>query len=67
MAKYLFDFNLQAWIRFLEIEADSYEEAVNKLLKKDVSELIELGSVQDSDLNDIDVEVLEADYKEGGE
>lgn len=63
MAKYSFDFNLQAWVRFLEIEADSYEEAVNKLLKKDVSELIELGSVQDSDLDDIDVEILEADYK----
>ena len=63
MAKYSFDFNLQAWVRFLEIEADSYEEAVNKLLKKDVSELIELGSVQDSDLDNIDVEILEADYK----
>ncbi len=63
MAKYSFDFNLQAWIRFLEIEADSYEEAVNKLLKKDVSELIELGSVHDSDLDTIDVEILEADYK----
>jgi hypothetical protein len=63
MAKYSFDFNLQAWIRFLEIEADSYEEAVNKLLKKDVSELIELGSVHDSDLDNIDVEILEADYK----
>lgn len=63
MAKYSFDFNLQAWVRFVEIEADSYEEAVNKLLRKDVSELIELGSIQDSDLNDIDVEILEADYK----
>lgn len=63
MAKYSFDFNLQAWVRFLEIEADSYEEAVNKLLRKDVSELIELGSIQDSDLDSIDVEILEADYK----
>lgn len=63
MAKYSFDFNLQAWVRFLEIEADSYEEAVNKLLKKDVSELIELGHVHDSDLDHIDVEILEADYK----
>ena len=63
MAKYSFDFNLQAWIRFLEIEADSYEEAVEKLLKKDISELIELGAVHDSDLDNIDVEILEADYK----
>jgi hypothetical protein len=63
MAKYSFDFNLQAWVRFLEIEADSYEEAVEKLLKKDVSELIELGVVHDSDLDNIDVEILEADYK----
>jgi hypothetical protein len=63
MAKYSFDFNLQAWVRFLEIEADNYEEAVEKLLKKDVSELIELGIVHDSDLDNIDVEILEADYK----
>lgn len=63
MAKYSFDFNLQAWVRFLEIEADSYEEAMEKLLKKDVSELIELGAVHDSDLDNIDVEILEADYK----
>ena len=63
MAKYSFDFNLQAWVRFLEIEADNYEEAIEKLLKKDVSELIELGVVHDSDLDNIDVEILEADYK----
>lgn len=56
MPKYIFDFNLEAWVRGVEIEADNHDEAINKLLKKDVSELIELGYVHDSDLSDIDYE-----------
>lgn len=56
MPKYIFDFNLEAWVRGVEIEADNYDEAINKLLKKDVSELIDLGYVHDSDLSDIDYE-----------
>ena len=63
MAKYSFDFNLQAWMRNVEIEADSYEEAESKLYKMTAEELIEAGYIQTSDLEDVEVELLEADYK----
>lgn len=63
MAKYSFDFNLEAWIQDVEIEADSYEEAENKLYKMTVEELIEAGYIHTSDLDNVDVEILEADYK----
>ena len=63
MAKYSFDFNLEAWIQDVEIEADSYEEAERKLYKMTVEELIEAGYIHTSDLDDVDVEILEADYK----
>lgn len=63
MAKYSFDFNLEAWIQGVEIEADSYEEAESKLYKMTVEELIEAGYIHTSDLDDVDVEILEADYK----
>ena len=63
MAKYSFDFNLEAWIQGVEIEADSYEEAESKLYKMTVEELIEAGYIHTSDVEDVDVEILEADYK----
>ena len=63
MAKYSFDFNLQAWIQGVEIEADSYEEAESKLYRMTVEELIEAGYIHTSDVEDVDVEILEADYK----
>ena len=63
MAKYSFDFNLQAWIQDVEIEADSYEEAESKLYRMTVEELIEAGYIHTSDVEDVDVEILEADYK----
>ena len=54
MAKYSFDFNLEAWIQDVEIEADSYKEAENKLYKMTVEELIEAGYIHTSDLDDVD-------------
>lgn len=63
MAKYSFDFNLEAWIQGVEIDADSYEEAESKLYKMTVEELIEAGYIHTSDVEDVDVEILEADYK----
>lgn len=63
MAKFKFDFNLEAWIQGVEIEAESYEEAERKLYRMTVEELVEAGYIHDSDLDDVDVEILEADYK----
>ena len=63
MARYSFDFNLEAWIQYVEIEADSYEEAESKLCKMTVEELIKTGYINNSDLFDISAEILVADYK----
>lgn len=61
--KVKFDFNLQAWIQDVEIEADSIEEAEEKLYKMTVQELIEAGYIHTSDLYDVEGEIVEQDYK----
>ena len=61
--KVKFNFNLEAWIQDVEIEADSMEEAENKLYGKTVQELIEAGYVHTSDLDDVEGEIVEQDYK----
>ena len=61
--KVKFDFNLQAWIQGIEIEADSVEEAENKLYRMTVEELIEAGYIHTSDLSDVESEIVEQDYK----
>jgi hypothetical protein len=61
--KVKFDFNLQAWIQDVEIEADSIEEAENKLYGMTVQELIEAGYIHTSDLYDVEGEIVEQDYK----
>ena len=53
--KVKFNFNLKAWIQDVEIEADSIEEAENKLYRMDVQELIEAGYINTSDLDDVEV------------
>jgi hypothetical protein len=60
--KVKFNFNLQAWIQDVEIEADSMEEAENKLYGMTVEELIEAGYVHTSDLDDVEGEIVEQDY-----
>ena len=39
--KVLFDFNLNAWIKGIEIDADSYEDALAKLHGMPFEELVE--------------------------
>lgn len=67
MPKYTFDFNLQAWIQNLEIEADSYEDAVQKLNTMDIDDLISDGYVKRYDIDDVDCESDEDDYEEEDE
>lgn len=57
MPKYTFDFNLSAWIRDLEIEADSLEEAKEKFFDKSVSDLIDEGYVKDHSITDLDIDI----------
>ena len=61
--KVKFNFNLEAWIQDVEIEADSIEEAENKLYRMTVEELIEAGYIHTSDLDDVESEIVEQDYK----
>ena len=65
--KVKFNFNLNAWIQDVEIEADSFEEAENKLYRMDVQELIEAGYINTSDLDDVEGEVIEEDELEAEE
>ena len=56
MPTYTFDFNLSAWIRGLEIEADSEEEAREKLYSMRVGNIIDEGYCSNFDITDVDVE-----------
>lgn len=47
MAKYLMDFQLSAWIKFLEIEADSADDAKLKLQSMPIKDIIEKGDIRD--------------------
>lgn len=67
MPTYTFDFNLQAWIQNVEIEAENYEEAVQKLNTMDIDDLISEGYVKRYDIDDVDCESDEDDYEEEDE
>ena len=57
------NFNLEAWVKSLNIEATSREDAIKKLRNMTLAEIIEEGAVVDSNLKitDIDIEVQEYD------
>lgn len=61
--KVLFDFNLNAWIKGVEVDADSYEEAVAKLHGMSFEELVELGYSKEFKLDDVDGYVVEKTVK----
>ena len=60
-----FDFNLEAWVRSLKIEANSEEEAYDKLMQMSLEEMINEseGFYVDSEmeLTNIDSEIVEYD------
>lgn len=61
--KVLFDFNLSAWIKGVEIEATSYEDALAELHSMTFEELVEAGYSKDFRLNDIDGSIIERTVK----
>lgn len=61
--KVLFDFNLNAWIKGVEIEADSYEDALAELHSMTFEELVEAGYEKDFKLDDIDGSIIERNVK----
>jgi hypothetical protein len=61
--KFRFNFNLEVWVDGIEIEAKSEEEAIEQLYKMSVKEYLEEGYDRDSDISDIDSEVIEKSIK----
>lgn len=57
------NFNLEAWIKSLNIEATSEEDAIKKLMSMTLAEIIEEGAVVDSAMKftEIETEVREYD------
>ena len=61
--KVLFDFNLNAWIKGVEIEAESYEDALAELYHMSFEDLIEAGYEKDFKLDDVDGSIIERNVK----
>lgn len=61
--KVVFDFNLSAWIKGVEVEAASYEEALSKLHQMTFDELIETGFSKDFTIEDVDGSIMERTVK----
>ena len=59
MKVFTFDFDLDAWIQDIEIEAEDYDEAKEKLLQMSVEELIENGYIKDYDISNLDYEKID--------
>jgi hypothetical protein len=61
--KVVLDFNLNAWIKGVEVEATSYEDAVAKLYQMTFDELIETGFSKDFTISDVAGQVVEKQVK----
>lgn len=60
--KFKFNFSLDIWITDLEIEADSLDEAKEKLYQMSDEEKLEEGNDKESDITNLDYEVIEKTY-----
>jgi hypothetical protein len=61
--KVILDFNLNAWIKGVEVEATSYEDAVTKLHQMSFDEILETGFSKDFTIDDVDGQVIEKQVK----
>jgi hypothetical protein len=61
--KVVFDFNLNAWIKGVEVEATSYDEALSKLHSLTFDEILETGFSKDFNIDDIDGLIVERTIK----
>lgn len=57
--KFRFDFVLEAWIRCLEVEASSEEEAMDIFNSMSITEMLEEGYVKDFELRSVDKDLIE--------
>lgn len=51
---FTFDFNLSAWIQDLKIEAENYDEAMEKLRTMSAYDIVDEGYVKNTDITDLD-------------
>ena len=61
--KFRFNFNLEVWVDGIEIEAKSEEEAIEQLYKMSVKDYFEEGYDRESDISDVESEVIEKSIK----
>jgi hypothetical protein len=57
------NFNLEAWVKSLNIEAASEEDAIKKLMSMSLSDIIGEGAVVDSSMKFTDIETDVAEYE----
>lgn len=55
--KYIFDLSIDAWVNSIEIEAESYDDALEELYQLTLEELIEKGYVKGFDIKNIEYDV----------
>lgn len=61
--KVILDFNLSAWIKGVEVDATSYEDAVSKLYQMSFEEILETGFSKDFTISDVDGQIIEKQVK----
>jgi hypothetical protein len=61
--KIKFDFMLNLWLQEVEIEGDSEEECLDNLRRMTAEEILEHAFIKDSDLSDVDGEIVEQNYE----
>lgn len=61
--KMKFDFMLNLWLQEVEVEGDSEEDCLDNLRRMTVDGILEHAVIKDSDLSDVDGEIIEQDYE----
>lgn len=61
--KVRFNFNLSTWMRYVEVEGDSYDDALENLHKMSLAELLEAGMDDETSISDVEGEILERTIK----
>ena len=61
--KMKFDFMLNLWLLEVEVEGDTEEDCLDNLRRMTVDGILEHAVIKDSDLSDVDGEIIEQDYE----
>ena len=57
--KVKFNFNLSTWMRHVEVEGDSYEDALNNLYKMSLADILEIGMDDETSISEVEGEIIE--------